>query len=117
MLQLANVFGELYEVGDRIVSGGCKQGADRFAEIIAAQLGLTERNGMLIIHRPADVPAGSSRYAYTKANYARNALIAADSDVLIAVAADDRKGGTENTVKTFKKRGLKPIILDTDAVT
>jgi predicted Rossmann fold nucleotide-binding protein DprA/Smf involved in DNA uptake len=34
-----------------------------------------------------------------KAFYARNRLIAEDADILLAMAAPDRKGGTENALK------------------
>jgi len=40
-----NEFRKWYNDGDKIISGGCKKGGDRFAEIIAAKLGLTEENG------------------------------------------------------------------------
>ena len=34
-------FRKYYEDGDIIVSGGCKLGGDRFAEVIASRMGLT----------------------------------------------------------------------------
>jgi hypothetical protein len=93
-----NKFFELYDKGDSIVSGGCKQGGDRFAELISGLYGID-----IVIHRPSLVISGSPRWAYTKANYDRNTLVAQDSDILIACVADDRKGGTEDTIKKFKK--------------
>ena len=91
-------FTKVYEDGDTIVSGGCPKGGDRFAEIIAGRMGAN-----MIIHWPEKVPPGSPRWAYTKANYARNTLVAQDSDIIIACVAADRKGGTEDTIKKFKK--------------
>ncbi len=44
------------------------------------------------------------RAAYAVINYARNKLIARDADVLIACVAEDRKGGTEDTIKHFCKK-------------
>ena len=44
------------------------------------------------------------RWAYAEINYARNTLIARDADELIAVVAEDRKGGTEDTIKKFLKK-------------
>ena len=44
------------------------------------------------------------RWAYAEINYARNTLIARDADDLIAVVAEDRKGGTEDTIKKFLKK-------------
>ena len=38
-------FQEVYKPGDKIVSGGCQKGGDRFAEIIARSKGLT-----IIVH-------------------------------------------------------------------
>ena len=64
-----NEFKKWYDEGDRICSGGCEKGGDRFAEIIARKLGLTEENGGLILHLPKPVPSGSPRWAYAKANY------------------------------------------------
>jgi hypothetical protein len=95
---LHNKFLELYEEGDVICSGGCKKGGDRFAEIL-----IDLYNTQKIIHLPEFVPKGSPRWAYTKANYARNTLIAQSSDILIACVASDRKGGTEDTIKKFEK--------------
>ena len=82
-----------------IVSGGCSKGADRFAEDIAKRLGIP-----ILIYYPK--LRQTSNYAYheiVKANYARNELIAKNSDHLIALVAPDRKGGTENTIQHFKR--------------
>jgi len=108
---LIKAFFEIYVPGDKIISGGCKQGGDKFAEWIAAKLNLTEENGGLIIHRPKELPKGSQYLDYVNANYARNTLIAEDCDVLLALVARDRKGGTENTIKTATKLGREIILL------
>ena len=87
---------------ERIVSGGCPKGGDRFAERIAATFFITP-----LIHYPdkgqldQELFKNNPRAAFAKINYVRNALIARDSDILIAVVAPDRKGGTENTIKHF----------------
>lgn len=83
-----------------IVSGGCAKGGDRFAEIIAKDL-----NVPIIIHYPdkSALPENPKRWDFAKINYARNTLIAQDSDVLFAVVADDRTGGTEDTIKKYLK--------------
>ena len=104
-------FFEVYEPGDCIVSGGCKDGGDHFAEIIAREYGFT-----ITIHYPRkeqldrELLKVNPRAAYAKINYARNTLIAEDSDVLIALVAPDRKGGTEDTVKKYLKLGKDRII-------
>jgi hypothetical protein len=75
-----------------IISGGCYLGADKFAEEIAKDC-----NYDITIHRP-------NYYKYgRKATFVRNELIAKDSDILIACVSPDRKGGTEDTIRKFKK--------------
>ncbi len=91
-----------------IVSGGCPEGADHFAELISAEIHIP-----IIIHYPDKskldpilIEKKLFRAAYAKINYARNTLIANDSDILLAAVAPDRKGGTEDTIKKFcKKKG------------
>ena len=101
--QVYNEFKKWYDEGDKICSGGCPKGGDRFAEIIARRLGLTKENGGLIIHYPKKPRPGSPRWAWAKANFERNTLVANDSDVMIACVAPDRKGGTEDTIKKWFK--------------
>ena len=86
---------------DMIVSGGCQRGADRFAEELARQLSIP----ILILY--PKIPAHyAPRYVWIQAYYERNRRIAEESDALVAVVADDRRGGTEDTIKWFKE--LKP---------
>lgn len=93
-------FKQVYEEGDVICSGGCPKGGDRFAEILAKRMGLT-----IIIHYP-----NWSKYGRT-AGFVRNGMIAAESDVLIACVASDRKGGTEDTIKKYHKYGKRDLHL------
>ena len=81
-----------------LVSGGCVRGADRFAEELAAELGLE-----IVLYYP-DMTGVHGRADYAKACYDRNKLIARKSDILIACVASDRKGGTENTIEEFIKK-------------
>ena len=101
---LKKIFFDIYEEGDKIVSGGCPRGADKFAEIIAKELGLTEENGGLILHRAEWDKHGKG------AGFVRNTYIARDSDIIIACVASDRKGGTEDTIKKAEKTG-KAVVL------
>jgi hypothetical protein len=103
-------FQRVYEPGDSAVSGGCKKGADRFAEIIAkGRLCEGDHNIPLTLHLPdkskldPHTLAVAPRAAYAKINYDRNTLVARDSDVLIACVAEDRKGGTEDTIRKWKR--------------
>jgi hypothetical protein len=83
-----------------LVSGGCKKGADSFVGTLVRDLNLPES----IIHKPnVSENAYVGKKAYAIACFNRNSLIARDSDHLIAVVAEDRKGGTEDTIKKFKK--------------
>lgn len=76
-----------------IVSGGCPQGGDRFAEELAKKYELT-----ITIFR-----AKWKKYGRI-AGFKRNTHIAKRSDILIACVAKDRKGGTEDTIKKFLKK-------------
>lgn len=92
--QVTKAFNAIYQPGDTIVSGGCPKGGDRFAEMIARG-----RNIPIKIHYP-----DWEHYGRT-AGIKRNTLIANDADVLIACVSPDRKGGTEDTIRKFVKRG------------
>ena len=94
-----HAFWKIYDYGDRIVSGGCPRGADAFAEKIAKD------NGIPILLFYPDWSKG--RWA----GFARNTEIAKQADMLIACVADDRKGGTEDTVTKYKKTGKDKLIL------
>lgn len=91
---IKNKFIEYYEDGDIIVSGGCQTGADRFAETIARDFGIT-----IVIHHADWKNNGKT------AGFIRNTKIAEDSDILLACVSEDRKGGTEDTIKKFEKLG------------
>ena len=89
---VVRAFEESYESGDHIVSGGCAQGGDAFAEKIAKSLQV----GITIYY------AEWNRLGRS-AGFVRNANIAEDADILIACVAADRTGGTEDTIKKFQK--------------
>jgi len=89
--QVEKAFLMYYSLGDRIVSGGCPKGGDRFAELIAKKHQIS-----ITIYRP--------NWRLGKhAGFLRNTDIAKDSTILIACVAEDRKGGTEDTIRKFKK--------------
>lgn len=91
---------------DIVVSGGCA-GPDLWAEHAAKNLGIDT-----LIFLPKLPPAGSPRHEFTKAYYARNKLIAENSDIIVAFVATDRKGGTENTLQYARRLGKKIIIIE-----
>ena len=104
--QLMDRFLEVYEDGDKLVSGGCYKGGDKFCEIIANKYNLTKENNHLIIHKAEWDKYGKS------AGFKRNTYIAEDCDVLIAIVSKDRTGGTEDTIKKAERMGKKIIILE-----
>jgi len=83
-------FLELYEDGDRIVSGGCKQGGDKFAEMLAVKYEVP-----IMIHY-----ARWKKYG-KRAGFVRNGDIAKQAYILIACVAPARTGGTEDTIEKF----------------
>ncbi len=76
-----------------LVSGGCKQGADSFVWKLCSELDLQRP----VEHHP-QYEKGSPYYIVVKALKARNTLIAQDCDILVALPAADRTGGTEDTI-------------------
>jgi len=88
-------FLNVYEKGDIIISGGCPEGGDYFAEILSARYEIP-----IVIWRPKWEVGGKFIRA---AGFIRNTIIAQNGDVVIACVAGDREGGTEDTIKKFKK--------------
>jgi hypothetical protein len=88
--KVEKLFLELAEQGDVIISGGCKKGGDRFAEVIARKFAY-----------PVVVFYANWKKYSKGGGMVRNTDIAKNSDILIACVAADRKGGTEDTIKKF----------------
>ena len=94
-------FFEVYEEGDWIVSGHCPKGGDAFAEKIAYDHGIP-----ILLFPP--------KKRIRKEFFARNTLIAEESDILIACLINPQEvleviyrrnsGGSEDTIKKFLKR-------------
>jgi len=93
-LKVTNVFLKLKEEYKdiSIISGGASRGGDRFAEIIAC----LEKIPIKIYY------ADWNKHGKI-AGFMRNTDIAKESDILIACVHPDRTGGTEDTIKKFKK--------------
>lgn len=101
-------FLRVYQPGDRICSGLCSTGGDRFAVI------LVEKYNTSKLWFPAkwdDLEAPSARIRYNKygkpynanAGFARDTDIARESNPLIACVASDRTGGTEDTITKWER--------------
>lgn len=100
---LLALFDLIYQPGDCIVSGGCKTGGDKFADDIAKRRGLT-----IITHYPLwDGPSGKD----PGAGHTRNTKIAEDCDILLALVAEDRTGGAEDTIAKTLAMGKWVITL------
>lgn len=98
--QCEGIFLSLYRDGDRIVSGGCPKGGDRFAEAIAKKHQIP-----ITIYYAQWEKHGKS------AGFVRNTNIAEDCDTLVAVVAKDRTGGTEDTIRKAKNLGKRIVIV------
>lgn len=97
------VFLGIYEPGDRICSGLCREGGDRFAVMLAEKY---QTPKLWFPPKWDDLDVPNVRIKYTKygkpynanAGFARNTDIARESEELIACVAINRKGGTEDTI-------------------
>lgn len=85
-------FKKIYEDGDTICSGKCSKGGDRFAVILHENY-KTKKKWF---------PADWERHGKV-AGFIRNTDIASESDVLIACVSKNRSGGTEDTIRKFKR--------------
>ncbi len=90
------------------VSGGCPLGADRFAEELAEDFNIPIK---IFYPDKSKLPENPEKYHFAIINYARNTLIAEECDILVALVAEDRQGGTEDTIKKAKKLNKKVILL------
>lgn len=83
--------------GFTIVSGGCEQGADKFAKDFATKF-FTPR--LDYVEFPIDKKGVTSKWEFTKRAFGRNRLVAEKSwSGLYCLVSPDRTGGTENTIK------------------
>ena len=99
-----------------IVSGGCKDGADKYAKKYALELGLQyeEYPPFHEVHN-LYCPLPSSRYGKdysVKYFFARNKIIAGTSDIIVGFIPDGVEGkGTMNTINYAKKLNKKYVII------
>jgi len=102
-LKVEKAFLKIYKKGDMIVSGGCPKGGDRFAEILIKKYSTSKK----IFKAKWKKDGKYNRYA----GFERNTLIAEFGTEVIACVASDRTGGTEDTIRKFKKFHLKGKII------
>lgn len=96
-----NVFRDVYNDNDVIISGGCPKGADHFAELIASRHGMTKKNKQLIIHLPVKPQRGAPKYLWAKVMFDRNTVVAesADEDTIVIACIVSPEDGLENVLK------------------
>ena len=99
-----------------IVSGGCKDGADRYAKKYALELGLQyeEYPPFHEVHNLYCVlPETLYGKSYKVSNYfARNKQIAKNSDMVVAFIPENiQSNGTDSTLKYAKKFNKKTLII------
>jgi hypothetical protein len=88
---------------DVVVSGGCR-GVDQWATEAAEARGLATKE-----HRP-NLEGVRNRGEAAGRYHERNQAVVDDVDRIIAFPSDDRKGGTEDTIRRAIKAG-KPVTL------
>lgn len=98
--QCEKTFLEVYKDGDELVSGGCPIGGDAFAEILAKKYQV-----------PIKIYYAQWNKLGKGAGFTRNTDIARDADILIALVASDRSGGTEDTIRKAEKMNKVIVIL------
>lgn len=101
-----------------IVSGGCQQGADKYAKKFAIEMGVRylEFNPAHTVH---NLYSGMPRNYYSKQYHPsqffhRNDLLAKASDYCAAFIPPDaeKSNGTEYTIKRFKRLDKNVVIID-----
>ena len=100
-----------------IVSGGCKNGADKYAKKYALELGLQyeEYPPFHEVHNLYCVLPEScyGKPYHVKYYFARNKLIAQHSDIVVAFIPEGHiSNGTTSTLKYAEKFDKKTIIID-----
>ena len=99
-----------------IISGGCKDGADRYAKKYSLELGLGYEEYPPAHHsHNLYCPLGEHNYGKlynTKNFFARNKQIAIHSDMVVGFIPEGVEGrGTMSTIRYAEKFGKKTIII------
>ena len=113
------IFKLVKEHGDDlvIISGGCKDGADKYAKKYALELG-AQYHEYPPAHFPHNLycPLGEHNYGkqyHVKNYFARNKLIAKHSDYVVGFIPEGHiSKGTNSTLTYAQKFGKKTLIID-----
>ena len=105
-----------YGENTTIVSGGCKQGADRYAKKYSLELGLQyeEYPPFHEVHNLyCSLPESRYDKPFSMRNFfARNKIIAGTSDFIVAFIPENiEANGTKNVLEYAKKLNKKRIII------
>ena len=112
IFKLKNEYGET----TKIISGGCKEGADRYAKKYALELGL-QYEEYPTFHEVHNMycTISESRYSkpYSVKNFfARNKIIAGTCDIVVGFIPEGMEArGTMSTIRYAEKFGKKTIII------
>ncbi len=87
------------------VSGGCPSGADAFCKEFCKLFDWQYKEHPVDQSTPI-----TSKWEFRKRAFARNELIAFDSDFIFAEVSNDRTGGTEDTIGHMR-RLRKPVFV------
>jgi len=98
-----------------IISGGAKDGADRYIKKYAIEFGVTYKE-FNPAHTPRNLYSAMSEDYYNKPYHVsqfhhRNMLLAKDCDVMIAFAEGDVTNGTKSAIQAAKRLGKKVVII------
>jgi len=107
LLMCEKKFFEIYEKGDKLVSGRCSRGGDRFCEYIANKYSI-----------PIKIyPADWKQYGKA-AGFIRNEYIAKDADTIMALLPNDgsHSYGTEDTIQKAIKLGKQILLVDQPSI-
>jgi len=98
-----------------IISGGAKDGADRYVRKYAIEYGVTYKE-FNPAHTPCNLYSAMSEDYYSRPYHVsqfhhRNMLIAKDCDVMVAFVNDTLSNGTKSAVQAAEKLGKKVVIV------
>lgn len=99
-----------------IISGGCKDGADKYARKYALEFGIKYKE-FNPAHTPRNLYSAMSDEYYGKPYHVsqfhhRNQLIARDCDIMIAfIPKDTKSDGSVSAIKSAEKQNKKVVII------
>ena len=99
-----------------IISGGCKDGADKYARKYALEFGIKYKE-FNPAHTPRNLYSAMSDEYYGKPYHVsqfhhRNQLIARDCDIMVAfIPKDTKSDGAVSAIKSAEKQNKKVVII------